>query len=83
MAWYAEMVRTRKPWLWYQSMIDWYSNKLYQEWYDSLSPEEIERLKEKKRRREEREKEELDRAMHHLMMMPLMIADIYGRRLMR
>lgn len=61
MAWYAELKRRK----WYciveTDMISWYSQKLYDDWYDSLTDEQKQKLEEyrkakaEKRRRESRE----------------------------
>lgn len=51
MAFRAELLRRQ----WYCicgfNAINWYKEKLYKEWYDSLTPEQIERLKEEKEKR--------------------------------
>ena len=54
MAFYAEMKRRR----WYCvvgiNMITWYSNKLYEDWYNSLTGEQKQRIEEARRRRAEK-----------------------------
>lgn len=55
MAWYA-------LWKWfsafrttpYENMISWYSGKLYQDWYNSLTDEQKARLEEYRRQKRER-----------------------------
>ena len=59
MAWYA-LYKWSKPWRVkpMYNWVTWYSNKLYQEWYDSLTEEEQAYIDEQiKKRKEQRELE--------------------------
>ena len=76
MAWYAELKRRR----WYCinqfDMIGWYSQYLYDEWYNSLTEEQKERLAEAKRRKEEERKRYVNTAIMKLAMMTGMCSRI-------
>lgn len=76
MAWYAELKRRR----WYCingfDIISWYSQYLYDEWYNSLTDEQKEELAEAKRRKEEERKREVNTAIMKLAMMTGICAGI-------
>lgn len=75
MAFYAEMKRRR----WYCvigiNMITWYRHKLYDDWYNSLTEEQKQKLEEAKRKRQEQHEKELDAAIKR---MAIMTASIIG-----
>lgn len=66
MAWFAELKRRR----WYCicgfSAISWYSKKLYDEWFGSLTEEEKRILEENKRAREEKRHREAMESLYGL-----------------
>ena len=67
MAWYAELKRRR----WFCIVGIYanisYSNKLYDDWYNSLTDEQKERLERKKKEREERRERELEQSFMNLL----------------
>lgn len=67
MAFYAEMRRRN----WYcvnqRNLIIWYSDLLYDEWYNSLTDEQKQRLKEIKMDREAKREAELNNALMGLI----------------
>ncbi len=67
MAWYAELKRRQWHCINNTDMISWYSNKLYQDWYDSLTDEQKERLEEYKRKKREKERKEAEMALSMLI----------------
>lgn len=75
MAFYAEMKRRR----WYcvvgVNMITWYRRKLYDDWYNSLTDEQKQKLEEAKQKRQEQHEKELDAAIRR---MAIMTASILG-----
>lgn len=80
MAFYAEMKRRR----WYcvvgVNMITWYSNKLYEDWYNSLTDEQKQRIEEARRRRAEKNKRELEASIQRLAIMSATMLGLnYGR----
>lgn len=79
MAWYAEL--KRKEWYCINGidMIRIYSQKLYDDWYNSLTDEQKQRLEEYKKRKAEKSKREAHIAMQKLLMMTGMIAGLYNR----
>ena len=66
MAFYAEMKRRR----WYKvvelNMIYLYKKKLYDDWYNSLTDEQKERLAERRRQRELKAEREFESAINNL-----------------
>lgn len=79
MAFYAEMKRRR----WYCvigiNMITWYRRKLYDDWYNSLTEEQKQKLEEVKRKRREQEEKELAAAINRLAIMTASISGISSR----
>ena len=79
MAWYAELKRRH----WYRiigiDMVTWYSNKLYDEWWNSLTDEQRERILERRRLRKERREQEARDAIARLGLMTAMVAGLYNR----
>lgn len=75
MAWYAELVRKR----WYCicgiDMIHEYKKKLYDDWYNSLTEEEKERLKEIRRQEQEKADKELKMTMLQLSAMKTLLSE--------
>ena len=75
MAWYAELVRKR----WYCicgiDMIHEYKKKLYDDWYNSLTKEEKERLKEIRRQEQEKADKELKITMLQLSAMKTLLSE--------
>lgn len=75
MTWYAECQRRK----WYcingWDAISWYSKYLYDEWYNSLTEEQKEKLEEVRRRREEKRKAELK---SDILRLGTMIGTIFG-----
>lgn len=77
MAWYAELKRRK----WYCingfNMISWYSQYLYDEWYNSLTDEQKEHLAEVRRKQKEKRDRELQNSVMRLMMMTGFISGAY------
>lgn len=78
MAYYAELRRRN----WYRlngmrNMIYVFSEKLYQEWYDSLSEEDKQYLDERERKRKEKANAEFDMLLHRMGMMSAMVRSLY------
>lgn len=69
MAWYTELRRRN----WYcinaWDAITWYSDYLYDEWWNSLTDEDREKIKEYRRKKKEQRKKELDRSIMHFCML--------------
>ena len=67
MAWYAQLKRIK----WYCingfDAIAWYSDKLYREWWDSLTEEEQKRIRTRREERKRKEKKEAMRSLACLM----------------
>lgn len=80
MAWFAEMKRRH----WHRvigvNMIYWYSNKLYDEWWEGLTDEQRELIKERRRKHEEREKFEAMTGLMSLAVMTDIMADMCNSR---
>lgn len=79
MAWFAEMKRRQ----WYRvigmNMIRWYSNKLYEEWWNGLTDEQRERIEEIRRKRKEKNDAELRECFMRLGLMTNMILGLSSR----
>lgn len=79
MAWYAELKRRK----WYcingVDMIHAYKRKLYDDWYNSLTDEQKQRLEEYRKAKAEKDRREAREAMQRLLMMTGMIAGLYHR----
>lgn len=80
MAWFAEMKRRH----WYRvigvNMIYWYSNKLYDEWWESLTDEQRELIEERRRKRKDHEKSEVMTSLMSLAMMTDIMLDMCNSR---
>lgn len=67
MAWYAELKRRK----WYCingiNMIQLYKQKLYDDWYNSLTDEQKQRLDEYRKEKEEKRKHDAQMALARLM----------------
>lgn len=78
MAWYAELKRRH----WYRilgtNMVYWYSNKLYDEWWNSLTDEQRERILERRRQRDEQRSREAREAIMIIGMMTAMVSGLYN-----
>lgn len=76
MAWYAELVRK----CWYCicgiDMIHEYKKKLYDDWYNSLTEEEKERLAEIKKQKQEKADQELKMIMSQLSAMKTLLSEL-------
>ena len=76
MAWYSELVRKR----WYCicgiDMIHEYKKKLYDDWYNSLTEEEKERLAEIKKQKQEKADQELKMIMSQLSAMKTLLSEL-------
>ena len=79
MAWYAELKRRK----WYCingiDMIQIYRKKIYDDWYNSLTEEQKQRLDEYRKEKAEKSRREAREAMQRLLMMFGMVAGIYRR----
>lgn len=79
MAWYAEL-RRRK---WYcingVDMIQIYKKKLYDDWYNSLTDEQKQRLEEYRKAKVEKDRREAQEAIQSLLMMTCMVAGLNRR----
>ena len=76
MAWRAELLRRR----WYCingfDMISWHSKYLYDEWWNSLSQEQKERIEQRRKDKREREARECKELMCRLMSMTMMVSNM-------
>lgn len=81
MAWYAELKRRK----WYCingiDMIQIYSQKLYDDWYNSLTDEQKKRLEEYRKAKEEKRKRDEEKALARLGMMFNMMNRMTGGRM--
>ncbi len=79
MAWYAELKRRK----WYCingiDMIHAYKRKLYDDWYNSLTDEQKQRLEEYRKAKAEKDRREAREALQRLLMMSGMVAGLYRR----
>lgn len=79
MAWYAELKRKK----WYCingiDMIQLYRKKLYDDWYNSLTDEQKQRLEEYRKAKAEKNRREAKEAMQRLLMMSSMVSGLYRR----
>lgn len=69
MAWYAELKRRKWFCINGVDMIQIYSQKLYDDWYNSLTDEQKQRLEERRKAREEKRKHDAEMALVELGMM--------------
>ena len=80
MAWYAELIRKR----WYCirgiDMIHEYKKKLYDDWYNSLTEEEKERLAEIKKQKQEKADQELKMILLQLSAMKTLLSGLLSER---
>ena len=76
MAWRAELKRRR----WYCikgfNMVDWYSDFLYDEWWNSLTEKQQQRIIQRRKEREERESREAKNAIMNLLSIGTALAGI-------
>lgn len=79
MAWNAELKRKRWHCINGIDMIRIYSQKLYDDWYNSLTDEQKQRLEEYRKRKLEKSKREARVAIQKLLMMTGMVAGLYNR----
>lgn len=81
MAWYAELKRRK----WYCingiDMIQIYSQKLYDDWYNSLTDEQKQRLEEYRKAKAEKRKREAEKTLAQLGMMFDMMNRMTGGRM--
>lgn len=74
MAWFAELKRRK----WYCingiDMIHWYKHKLYDDWYNSLTEEQKQRLEEYRKAKEEKSRREAREALQSLLMMSAFVS---------
>lgn len=79
MAWYAELCRRR----WYCingfDAISWYTKYLYDEWWNSLTDEQRERVELRRKQRAEKAEREFKQSMFNLLAMTTTIAGVSGR----
>lgn len=62
-------------------MNHWYSEKLYNDWYNSLTAEELEALAEYRRKEKEKSDRELRQSVMSLLNLGVAMANIYARRM--
>lgn len=76
MAWYAELKRRK----WYcingVDMIQIYRKKLYDDWYNSLTDEQKQRLEEYRKAKAEKNRREAREALQRLLMMSAMVSGL-------
>ena len=74
MAWRAELKRRK----WYCingfNMVDWYSDFLYDEWWNSLTEEQQQRIIQRRKERKERESREARNSLMRLLYMSTALA---------
>ena len=80
MAWYAELVRKRWYCIYGIDMIHEYKKKLYDDWYNSLTEEEKERLAEIKKQKQEKADQELKMIMLQLSAMKTLLSGLLSER---
>lgn len=80
MAWYAELVRKRWYYICGIDMIHEYKKKLYDNWYNSLTEEEKERLTEIKEQNQEKADQELKMIMSQLSAMKTLLSGLLSER---
>lgn len=80
MAWYAELKRRK----WYcingVDMIHAYRQKLYDDWYNSLTDEQKQRLEEYRNAKAEKNRREAREALQRLLMMSAMVSSVYHEK---
>ena len=76
MAWYAELKRRKLYCINGFQAIGWYRRHLYDEWCNSLTDEQKQRLEENRRKREEKRKQEAQAAIQRLAFMTATIAGL-------
>ena len=78
MAFYAEMKRRH----WYcvngWNAILWYSDYLYDEWWNSLTDEQREKILERRRKRKEQRAKEAEAALARLLAMTSLVGNMGG-----
>ena len=80
MAWYAELFRKRWYCIYGIDMIHEYKKKLYDDWYNSLTEEEKERLAEIKKQKQEKADQELKMIMLQLSAMKTLLSGLLSER---
>lgn len=80
MAWYAELKRRR----WYciveMDAIHAFKKKLYDDWWQSLTPEERERVLIQREKERQKNRDEAREAIKHMLIMEAALFDAYCRR---
>lgn len=80
MAWYAELKRRR----WYciieMDAIREFKKKLYDDWWESLTPEEREHVLDLVEKKRQRERDEAKQAVQQIMLMNETILNLYLRK---
>lgn len=79
MAWYAELKRRKWHCINGIDMIQLYRKKLYDDWYNSLTDEQKQRLEEYRKAKAEKNRREAKEAMQRLLMMSGMVSELYRR----
>ena len=79
MAWYAELKRRK----WYcingVDMIQIYRKKLYDDWYNSLTDKQKQRLEKYRKEKAKKNQREAREAMQRLLVMAGIVGEIYSR----
>ena len=79
MAWYAELKRRKWHCINGIDMIQLYRKKIYDDWYNSLTDEQKQRIEEYRKAKAEKNRREAREAMQRLLMMSGMVAGLYRR----
>lgn len=79
MAWYAELKRRKWHCINGIDMIQLYRKKIYDDWYNSLTDEQKQRMEEYRKAKAEKNRREAREAMQRLLMMSGMVAWLYRR----
>lgn len=79
MAWYAELKRRKWHCINGIDMIQLYRKKIYDDWYNSLTDEQKQRIEEYRKAKAEKNRRKAKKAMQRLLMMSDMVAGLYRR----
>lgn len=79
MAWYAELKRRKWHCINGIDMIQLYRKKIYDDWYNSLTDEQKQRIEEYRKAKAEKNRREAREAMQRLLMMSRMVSGLYRR----
>lgn len=79
MAFYAELKRLNQWGIHGVNWIRWYRKKLYDDWYNSLTPEELEELRKQEEEERRKRNAEYKAALYTLYTLPTIINSMFRR----